>query len=147
MRFLLRAAFWFGLVMLLLPAVRSSGSGERDAAPVGALDAASAASATFSDMRQFCTRQPEACAVGAQVATAAGQRAQAGAKLLYELLSDQLATAESAGAATAAGTDRRESAAPANASRGTLTGRDLAPDWRGPTRNKDAPQKRVPAES
>lgn len=147
MRFLLRAAFWFGLVMLLLPAIRSSGSGEKDIAPVGALEAASAASATFSDMRQFCTRQPGACAVGAQVATAAGQQAQAGAKLLYEMLSDQLAAGEPAGVATAAGTERRESAAPANAPRGTLTGRDLLPEWRGPARTKDVPQKRAPAES
>lgn len=148
MRFLLRAAFWFGIVMLLLPAFRSPDSGRRETAPVGAVDAATAATATFSDMLQFCTRQPGACAVGAQVATAAGQRAQAGAKLLYEMLSEKIATADPESAVSSPGGGRREQlAASVKNGRDTLTDRDLAPEWRGPGRSKDASQKRTPSES
>jgi cytosine/adenosine deaminase-related metal-dependent hydrolase len=146
MRFLLRAAFWFGLVLLLLPAGRSSDSDARQNAAVAALDAASAATATFSDMRLFCTRQPDACAVGAQVATAAGQRAQVGAKMLYEFFSDKLA-AESDGAATGAGGARRESVSPGKGVRDTLTHGDLTPDWRGPGTSKEPSQKRARNES
>jgi Family of unknown function (DUF5330) len=147
MRFLLRTAFWFGIVMLLLPAFRSSDSGKRDTAPVGAVDAASAATATFSDMLQFCARQPSACAVGAQVAAAAGQRAQAGAKLLYAILSEKTAAGDQDAAISGPGGGRRELAAPVKGGRDTLTERDLVPEWRGPGRNKDASHKRGPADS
>jgi hypothetical protein len=141
MRFLLRAAFWLGVVMLLLPSVGSrSDSDGRQAPTVGAADAAAAASATLGDMRQFCTRQPDACAIGAQVAVAAGQKAQAGAKLLYEFLSETLAASESETPARGAATERRDAAA-AKGSKDTLTQRDLAPDWRGASRIKDAPRR------
>ena len=67
MFFLLRMAFWLGLVLILLP----SGSSQPAQSPnaVGASEAISAASATVGDLRQFCTRQPEACTVGSQVPT------------------------------------------------------------------------------
>src|SRR5262252_5034262 len=91
MFFLLRMAFWLSVVLVLLP---SGGSQLRTAtAPssdLGAMETLSAASATVSDMRQFCTRQPEACAVGSQAAVAIGQRAQAGAKMIYDYLNERL---------------------------------------------------------
>lgn len=136
MRFLLRIAFWFGLVLLLLPTSRSSDSNNEQTKAVNPLEAASAATATFSDMRQFCARQPEACAVGAQVAAAAGQQAQVGAKMLYQFLSEKLVSAESDSATGAA----------AKASRDTLTHSDLVPNWRGPGKGKDAPNRRTPSE-
>ena len=37
---------------------------------------------------QFCGRQPDACVVGSQAAVALGQRAQAGAKMVYEFFSE-----------------------------------------------------------
>jgi hypothetical protein len=99
-------------------------------------------------MLQFCTRQPGACAVGAQVATAAGQRAQAGAKLLYEMLAEKIATADPASAESGPGGGRREQlATPVKNGRDTLTDRDLVPEWRGPGRSRDASQKRAPSES
>lgn len=128
MRFLLRIAFWFGLVLLLLPAGRSLDSSGGQTKAVDPLDAASAATATFSDMRDFCTRQPSACAVGAQVAAAAGQRAQVGAQMLYEFLSEKLASKESTSAA-------------GSGPRSTLTQSDLVPNWRGPEKGRDAPHK------
>src|SRR3981189_684775 len=81
MFFLIRMAFWLSVVLVLLP---SGGATQPAAAPraeIGAVEAVSAASATVGDMRQFCTRQPEACALGSQAAVAFGQRAQAGAKM------------------------------------------------------------------
>ena len=53
---------------------------------IDAVDAVVAAGAAVSDMSDFCERQPEACEVGAQAAVAIGQRAQAGAKMVYEFI-------------------------------------------------------------
>ena len=61
MRFLLRMAFWLGVVAVLLP---RDGTGPASSAQISATDAMSAATATVGDMRQFCERQPEACNVG-----------------------------------------------------------------------------------
>src|ERR1700692_2066608 len=89
MFFLLRMAFWLGVVLVLLP----SGSAQHatQSSDVGASDAVSAASATVRDMRGFCSRQPDACTVGSQVAVSLGYRAQAGAKMLYDFLTEKLA--------------------------------------------------------
>src|ERR1700729_3675887 len=90
MFFLLRMAFWLGVVLVLLP----SGSAQHAAqtSDIGTSGAISAASATVQDMRGFCTRQPDACTVGSQVAVSLGYRAQAGAKMLYDFLSEKLAS-------------------------------------------------------
>ena len=55
MRFLLRVAFWLGVVLILLP---SGGSQPLPKAQVSAGDAFSAAKAAVSDMQHFCDRQP-----------------------------------------------------------------------------------------
>ena len=132
MFFLLRLAFWLGVVLLLLPI----GSGTRQNADtnVSASQALSAASATVGDLRGFCARQPDACSVGSHVATTLGYRAQAGAKMLYDALSEALAPQET-------GAIHSDAAkAPANnaaTSQSTLTPADLAPAWRGPPARKD----------
>jgi len=87
MFFLLRMTFWLGLVCVLLP---SGSKPLSEAAHVDAAQAVSAATAAVSDMRGFCERQPDACAVGGQAAVAIGQRAQAGAKVIYEFISEKL---------------------------------------------------------
>jgi hypothetical protein len=129
MRFLLKAAFWLTIVGLLLPA------SEKPAPRVGAAEAVSAEGAAVSDMRQFCARQPEACAIGSQAAVTFGQKAQAGAKMLYEFLSDRLGPNET-GSVAAKTADRASGAA--QPSQHTLTPADLAPTWRGPEPRKDA---------
>src|ERR1700719_2658721 len=84
MFFLLRMAFWLGLVLVLLPRERTP---ESEKLPqVGAAEAVSAATAAVSDMSQFCKRQPAACEVGGQAATVIGQRAQDGARKLYQII-------------------------------------------------------------
>ena len=40
-------------------------------------------------MGQFCKRQPAACEVGGQAATAIGQRAQDGARKFYKIITDK----------------------------------------------------------
>jgi hypothetical protein len=80
-------AFWLGLVLVLLP--RDPTPESEKAPQVGASDAISAASAAASDMGQFCKRQPAACEVGGQAATAIGQRAQDGARKIYKIITDK----------------------------------------------------------
>ena len=87
MFFLLRMAFWLGLVLVLLPRDKTP---ESDKLPqIGASEAVSAATAAVSDMGQFCKRQPAACEVGGQAATVIGQRAQDGARKLYQIITDK----------------------------------------------------------
>lgn len=92
MFFLLRMAFWLGLVLVLLPTDKTPDS---DKGPqIGAADAISAATAAMSDMSQFCNRQPAACTVGGQAATVIGARAQSGAKKVYQFITDKSEKAE-----------------------------------------------------
>ena len=134
MFFLLRMAFWLGIVLILLP----TGSAQRAQSgnDVGASEAISAASATVQDMRSFCTRQPDACSVGSQVAVSLGYRAQAGAKMLYDFLTEKLASHEG-GASSRTGSITKAAQVPVNASQNTLTATDLVAPWRGPQPHKD----------
>jgi Family of unknown function (DUF5330) len=145
MFFLLRMTFWLGLVLILLP----SGSSQQvpPASAVGATDAISAASATVGDVRQFCTRQPDACTVGSHVATQLGYKAQAGAKMLYEFLTEALAHKDTApketgsiqaGNSAHAIKSAMDKSLPDKSPQNTLTPADLTPAWRGPTLRKDA---------
>jgi hypothetical protein len=133
MRFLLRMAFWLGLILVLLP---SGGSQPAPSSDVSPSEAFFAAKATMADMRQFCERQADACTVGAQAAVAIGHRAQAGAKLLYEFLNDQLGPNDAAttGAVANARADAAQSPPlpPVRPSQNTLAPADRAPSWRGP---------------
>ena len=137
MFFLLRMAFWLGLVLILLP---SGSSQPIPASEVGASQAISAASATVGDLRQFCTRQPDACTVGSHVATTLGYKAQAGAKMLYDFLTEQLAPKETGSLASGSHSVKSamDKSSPERSSQNTLTPADLAPAWRGPMPRKDA---------
>ncbi|MEI7804882.1 MAG: DUF5330 domain-containing protein [Hyphomicrobiales bacterium] len=126
MFFLLRMAFWLSVVCVLLP-----GGGSRQApsqsAQIDPVQAVSAAGATLADMRSFCERQPEACVVGAQVASSLGQKAQEGAKTLYEFISEKIADNKTP-------TERGHQRVVTGSTSGqnTLTPADLAPLWRVP---------------
>ena len=86
MFFLLRMAFWLGLVLVLLPRGKTPESEKLPQISVG--DAVQAATAAVSDMSQFCKRQPQACEVGGQAATVIGVRAQDGARKIYQSITD-----------------------------------------------------------
>ena len=140
MRFLLRITFWLGLVLVLLPRDKTP---ESEKVPqVGAAEAVQAATAAVSDMTQFCKRQPAACEVGGQAATMIGQRAQDGARKLYQIINDKKEhitnekndkndkkAPDHTGSIAMAG--EGDSAA-GQAPRDTLTQDDLALEWRGP---------------
>jgi hypothetical protein len=143
MFFLLRMAFWLGLVLVLLPREKTP---ESDKLPqLGASEAVSAATAAVSDMSQFCKRQPAACEVGGQAATVIGQRAQDGARKLYHIITDKTektdkpektdkkATDKKAPDHTGSigGADADTSLSPATP-RDTLTPDDMVAEWRSP---------------
>jgi hypothetical protein len=126
MFFLIRVTFWIGLVLVLVPAGKSQV--EAQGPQISAFDAWSVASATFSDLSQFCTRQEQACAIGGQVMSAIGHRAQSGAKTIYAYLTEPKASSD-------------DKATPAEAvppSQSTLTAADRALDWRGPPLRREA---------
>jgi hypothetical protein len=110
-------------VLVLLPREKTPESEKLQ--QIGASEAVSAATAAVSDMGQFCKRQPAACEVGGQAATAIGQRAQDGARKLYQIITDKkpdhTSSIDGAGDAEAV------------ASTGdALTAEDLAVEWRLP---------------
>jgi hypothetical protein len=127
MFFLLRMAFWLGLVLVLLPREKTP---ESEKLPqLGASEAVSAATAAVSDMSQFCKRQPAACEVGGQAATVIGHRAQEGARKLYQIITDKRSsdhTGSIGGVENAA-----DASAPGVAPRDTLTPDDLQAEWGG----------------
>lgn len=125
MFFLLRMAFWLGLVLVLLPRDQTPDS---DKLPkVDASQAISAAGATISDMSQFCTRQPMACEVGGKAATEIGQRAQDGARKIYHIIIDRRSSDQTGSIGS-----KPESRI---ASGNTLTDDDLRIEWRQPLSN------------
>ncbi len=139
MFFLLRMAFWLGLVLVLLPREKTP---ESDKLPqLGASEAVSAATAAVSDMGQFCKRQPAACDVGGQAATVIGQRAQEGARKLYHIITDKTDNKTEKidkKAADKKAPDHTGSIGGADdadaslAPRDTLTPDDMVAEWRAP---------------
>ncbi len=137
MLFLLRMAFWLGLVLVLLPRDKTP---ESDKLPqIGASEAVSAATAAVSDMGQFCKRQPAACEVGGQAATVIGQRAQDGARKLYQIITDKPAPDRSIPDKRApdrtgsiGGDDKPAPSLAEAAPRDTLTPDDLTAVWQLP---------------
>ena len=125
MFFLLRMAFWLGLVLVLLPREKTP---ESDKLPqVGASEAVSAATAAVSDMTQFCKRQPAACEVGGQAATVIGQRAQDGARKLYRIITDKRPPDHTS---SIGGDTNAEASLAGLAPRDTLTPDDVVAEWR-----------------
>jgi hypothetical protein len=125
MFFLLRMAFWLGLVLVLLP--RNTTPESEKLPQIGASEAVSAATAAVSDMGQFCKRQPAACEVGGQAATAIGQRAQDGARQLYKIIADK----KSPDHTNSIGSVDAEATAADASPRETLTDEDIAVEYRG----------------
>lgn len=119
MFFLLRMAFWLGVVCVFLPNVGS----KAPEAQIDPVEAVTLASAAVSDARGFCERQPQACLAGGKVAVAIGHKAEAGARTLFEFISTKL-TEPSASA-------EKPAAKPAPG-QGTLTASDMAPAWQAP---------------
>ena len=124
MWFLARMVLWLGLIIALLPSAPSRQ--EMSASKAGAVDSLAAASAAVSDIRQFCVRQPDACAAGSEAIARFVQKAETGAKLLYQFLNERKVKDES--------TKSPDRSPIGRLSLNTLTPTDLAISWRGPVR-------------
>lgn len=121
MFFLLRMAFWLGVVCVLLPSLGSKSDAPE--AQIDPVQAVTLASAAVSDARGFCERQPEACEVGGKVAVAIGHKAEAGARTLFEFISNKLSEPSQPA--------EKVTVKPVSG-QGTLTASDMAPAWHAP---------------
>ncbi len=126
MFFLLRVAFWLSIVLVLLPSGTAS-KAPQNQSQLGAVETLTAAGAAVSDMTQFCERQPDACDVGAQAAVAFGQRAQAGARMVFDFINEKVAKND-----TGSVKPTPVSTAGAKNSQHTLRTSDMQPAWRAP---------------
>ena len=133
MFFLLRMAFWLTLVLALLPTGSAQPQAHANAPQIDATDAVVAAGAAVSDMSGFCDRQPEACKVGSQAAVVIGQRAQAGASMVFDFIQERMAKQETGSVPEArivpASMNRPAPSHPGSQS--TLKPADLEPAWHG----------------
>ncbi len=91
MGFLIRMAFWFSLVLLILPLDPATGNGEVETiSPVQAFFAARAA---VDDVAGICERKPDVCAAGKVAMHTIGVRAREGARIAYQMLESDTAPA------------------------------------------------------
>ncbi|MDR4307489.1 DUF5330 domain-containing protein [Chelatococcus sambhunathii] len=137
MFFLIRTAFWISLLLLVLPfseTTKGDGPTAQDKASIDAMAALAAAGATISDVTGFCSRQPDACAVGGQAIKLVGERARESASAISDYLSQSPEReASKSGEPIRTGTTAKSAvAAPVAAGRQTLTPSDRKPAWRAP---------------
>ncbi|WFR96203.1 DUF5330 domain-containing protein [Rhizobium tumorigenes] len=105
MWFLIKTAFWFSLVLVLLPVFSSQSTNRTQNNPqVQMSDAVTAATGAFQYVTSLCSEKPEICVKGGETFTALGYRAREGALVAYEMIDHQLSgkpadkTASNAGA-------------------------------------------------
>ncbi|HEV7308253.1 DUF5330 domain-containing protein [Ensifer sp.] len=92
MWFLIKATFWFSLVLVLLPFLDPSSSQKLEHAPKVELgDTFAAANEAFQYISAICIQKPEICEKGAETFVALGHRAREGARIAYEFLDTQFA--------------------------------------------------------
>lgn len=116
--FIIRAAFWFSVVVMLIPGDPSHGV---QAPRANVIDAFLAARGAVADLSSMCERQPDVCDNGGAALAAFGAKARYGAQLLYSTVDGALA-------------DAKLPLLPgASQGMGTLTPTDAEPHWRGPT--------------
>lgn len=103
MGFLLRSAFWFSLVLLIIPFdVGHERPGER----VGAIETFVAAKEAMSDLSGLCERKPEVCVVGKSAMNTVGARAREAARIAYEMLDENFGETSQADDTVTGGIER-----------------------------------------
>jgi hypothetical protein len=129
---LLRMALLLCIVLALLPTGGTKPDAATPSAQIGASDAVVAASATVSDMWHFCARQPQACEVGSHAAAVFTQRAEAGARMVYNFISTRSSSESLPPAPAETGSIADGARKPdAKPSQDTLTATDIARNKRG----------------
>ncbi|MFD1327580.1 DUF5330 domain-containing protein [Mycoplana ramosa] len=92
MWFLIKGAFWFSLVLVLLPLFDNEAATKLQHGPsVEIGDTVSAASEALSYLSALCLQKPDVCEKGAETFVALGHRAREGARVAYKLLDAQFA--------------------------------------------------------
>jgi hypothetical protein len=86
MGFLLRIAFWFSLVLLVLPF--DVGVEGQPQERVGPIETFVAARDAIADLSGLCERKPEVCEVGRSAMNTVGLRAREAARIAYEMLDE-----------------------------------------------------------
>jgi hypothetical protein len=120
--FLIKWAFWIGLVVLLLP------TDERQQARFY-----ETAALTVERVSTFCDRNPKTCAMSSDLWASFVKKAEFGARMAYDLAVSQMRkTQEPVPQTQPANAPRQATPRLQQApTRGTLTADDLAPAWRG----------------
>ncbi len=85
MSFLIRMAFWFSLVLLVLPLDAATDNGQDSISPVQAFFAARAA---VDDVAGICQRKPDVCETGKAAMQTIGARARESMRIAYEMLDE-----------------------------------------------------------
>jgi Family of unknown function (DUF5330) len=106
--FLIRAAFWLSVVILFIPADPQAGT---PPPRVSAIETLIAARTAVADMSGFCDRNPDACTTGGAAFRLFVDKAENGARMVYEYLQKTTSKSDP---------------------QGTLTREDVAPAWHGP---------------
>ncbi|MDE1995864.1 MAG: DUF5330 domain-containing protein [Rhizobiaceae bacterium] len=98
MWFLIRAGFWFSLVLMFLPIfAKPEGDPKAVGEPkVQVSDALSAASGVMQYVGAMCTEKPDVCLKGGETLTALGYQARDGARVAYDLLGQHFGDNKSA---------------------------------------------------
>lgn len=94
MGFLIRMAFWFSLVLLMLPLDPES---ENGLSPIKAFFAASEA---IGDVAGICERKPHVCETGKEAMHTIGIRAKETARIAYDMMGEEEAVATPAAVET-----------------------------------------------
>ncbi|CAN7435455.1 DUF5330 domain-containing protein [Mesorhizobium amorphae] len=94
MGFLIRAAFWFSLVLLALPL--NVGTDEAGHESVGPIQALFAAREAVGDIAGICERKPDVCETGKSAMHTITARAKETAKIAAAMLDDQQASDQQA---------------------------------------------------
>ena len=139
MKFLIKAAFWLSVVVFFLPSPQNAKNANMPG--VSTSDAIAFLSSAYSDVKGFCARNPDSCVTGTAAVQSFGVKAEYGAKLLHDFISEK--TAQSADLVPPKGS-RAIKAEPHQAQinqadedavhHGTLNANDLSPQWRGAAR-------------
>jgi len=117
--FLIRTAFWLSLLILLLP------TDEQDQRVVYGN-----AEAAVSDLRTFCTRNPDVCEASKSAAHTFSQKAKFGAKMLMDFFNEKAA---SSAIHPASDRSNRRPSFFRRSAQNTLTSEDMRPSWSIPS--------------